>query len=866
MKLFRYIILFIFCVFSLSLSAQEEETIRIIPQPYSNALRNPMKGFTTINVGTHPWGTLSHTYIRWNEIENHESDGIEKIINYCNQRWKDVEKSNIKVIPRIYLHWDGDEKYWPADMQTDDYTSEQFRERVLRLIKRLGICWDNDPRVAFIELGIFGKWGEHHSPDPTPEMQKLVGDAFAEAFKNKKVSVRRFWSEFTGHPFGEYWDSWAHYDQMYEHGTNIKKINESGRYKNNYIGGEAAYNWGNSDIQPGPNPTASVAEEQHRDFVINSIRWLHCTQLRWISNYDKTNSEAVQGAIEIQKAFGYRYVLNQVEFSLTDSLNLAFEVTNTGSAPFYYEWPVEVALLDQESLEPVWRSTFDSVDIRKWLPGEGWTDPEWTYVGSWQEYHPDVNWNPSKTSEWAIPPSANYVEGKFKLDVPDGNYVLALAILDPAGDLPAIKFATANYKNGGRHPMGLVSVGENKCYPLPGDFQFDDPYGDQSLYYDDEFVIDYVPDPRQTPYKGNAWRIPEDTINAWQYDYMFYEEGDKYFSLDSGKTIGIYGCDDTTGQNIRSYQDLVLSPDAAQYLWNAEAGTFERNGQWLEYSVNYKINQPYQLQLRARTGKNAHFKLKIYTILGDTIFSRDLNLEDDFENEGGGNEETDWLLSKFAIPDIMGPHIVRFDLYDNIAEPGILGSFAFTKSNFDVTPPGWYYIDIGTFTIGTDIQVAATEEGKVFLVPSGTPGDTASIYAAALNHREISAYALANMSTSDLSEGAYVLYAIDASGNVSEASREIILESDDTQVAISSIHPERGLSLSYNPENSIIEAKSKIGLRKIIIHDILGNLRVIADIKTSQYSHNLNNFKPGVYLIRAWDDSGAIETQKIVIQ
>ena len=122
------------------------------------------------------------------------------------------------------------------------------------------------------------------------------------------------------------------------------------------------------------------------------------------------------------------------------------------------------------------------------------------------------------------------------------------------------------------------------------------------------------------------------------------------------------------------------------------------------------------------------------------------------------------------------------------------------------------------------------------------------------------------MSTSDLSEGAYVLYAIDASGNVSEASREIILESDDTQVAISSIHPERGLSLSYNPENSIIEAKSKKGLRKIIIHDILGNLRVIADIKTSQYSHNLNNFKPGVYLIRAWDDSGAIETQKIVIQ
>ena len=354
-----------------------------------------MKGFTTTNVSTHPWGTLTHTYIRWNEIENKESDGIEKIINYCNQKWKDAAANNMKVIPRVYLHWDGDQKYWPSDLQRDDYTSEEFQERVLRLIRRLGICWDNDPRVAFVELGIFGKWGEHHSPSPTLAMQTLVGDAFAGAFANKKISVRHFWSEFTDHPFGEYWDSWAHYDQMYPHGNRIKQVNQTGRYKVNYVGGEVAYNWGNWQIQPGATPTESVADESHRNFVINSIRWLHCTQLRWISGYDKTNADALQGAIEMQKAFGYRYELNQVEFSLGDSLKVAFDVTNTGSAPFYYNWPVEVALLDPETHEPVWRSTFDSVDIRNWLPGDGWTDPEWTPSGNWSEYHPNVNWNSS---------------------------------------------------------------------------------------------------------------------------------------------------------------------------------------------------------------------------------------------------------------------------------------------------------------------------------------------------------------------------------------------------------------------------------------------------------------------------------------
>jgi hypothetical protein len=109
-----------------------------------------------------------------------------------------------------------------------------------------------------------------------------------------------------------------------------------------------------------------VADENHRDFVINSIRWLHCTQLRWIENYDQKNEAAVKGAEEIQKAFGYRFVLDEVRFSLDNSLNIEFDVTNTGSAPFYYNWPVEVALLDPETKKPVWKSTFDR--IRKWLP------------------------------------------------------------------------------------------------------------------------------------------------------------------------------------------------------------------------------------------------------------------------------------------------------------------------------------------------------------------------------------------------------------------------------------------------------------------------------------------------------------------
>ncbi|MGM0377791.1 MAG: DUF4832 domain-containing protein [Bacteroidota bacterium] len=484
MKKFKVISLILFCFMLLPSCSEKEKVITVKPAEYDHALRNPLKGFTTRGIYDHPWATTAHSYIKWNEIENHESDGIEKIKSVCDSIWSGVEDNNVKIIPRVYLHWSGDRKYWPADMQEDDYSSEQFQKRVVRLIKRLGKSWDNDPRVAYVEMGIFGKWGEQHSPLPTEKMEKLVGDAFAEAFINKKVSVRRNWERFTDHPFGEYWDSWAHYDQMWPHGNSIKNMNDDGRYLENYVGGEVAYDWGNGDIQPGPSPTASVAEKKHRNFVINSIRWLHCTQLRWIENYDQNNEAAVKGADEIQKVFGYRYMLDEVRFSLNDSLNVEFDVTNTGSAPFYYDWPVEVALLDTENYKSVWKVTFNNVDVRDWLPGEGWTDPDWTAVSGWSEFVPDTNWIASGKCSWKIPPKKNTIKGKFKVDAPEGNYILALAILDPAGNLPGLRFATTNYLNGGRHPVGLVDLEKNQCSPLPTGFTYDDPRLDNSLHYE----------------------------------------------------------------------------------------------------------------------------------------------------------------------------------------------------------------------------------------------------------------------------------------------------------------------------------------------------------------------------------------------
>ena len=394
----RIVVVFLLIIgYSLNASAQQSGELTITPKPYDRGIRNPMMGFTSQKAdNNYPWASTHHVYIEWNELEDHESDGMDKILTVSNSKFANLAAQNRKAIPRVYLHWSGDErKYWPSDMTKDDYTSQQFKDRVVSLIERLGIAWDNDPRIAFIEMGIFGLWGEQH----------------------------------------------------------------------------------------GPSPTESVAIAKHRDFVINSIRWLHCTQLRWIAAYDKNNPKAVAGAEEMQKAFGYRYVLNEVRVSMDDSLSVSFDVTNEGSAPFYYDWPIEVALLDANTLKPIWKSVMKNADIRTWHPGSGWSEPEWLQTDTWAQFH--ANWTSTGTTGWANPLQKNTVQEKFKVNAPQGNYVLSLAVLDPAGMLPSLRFATANYINGGRHPIALINTTNYTIQDLPQDFQFDDLFSDNSLYYED---------------------------------------------------------------------------------------------------------------------------------------------------------------------------------------------------------------------------------------------------------------------------------------------------------------------------------------------------------------------------------------------
>lgn len=497
MKLFYLTLFFVFSFLPENLKSQDgynlminnqscvAELVCIKPTMYDKAFSNPLKGFRGDKLGQEKYPTLKKDYIKWNEIETSASDGLEKIKQVCNKRWSGYPELNLKVIPRVYLEWPykvqneshtrdtvvsgwGDiryvERFWPSDLEPGDYASDRFKQRLFRMIKNMGLAWDNDARVAYVEMGLIGFWGEQHSPSINPEMQKMMGDAFVEAFKNKKVMIR-YAKDFTDYQFGEYWDSFAHIGEAKE----VKRLEDLGRkWETTVRGGETSYGWGDFAIQPGENPDESLKNPQHRKWIIEKIRSLHFNHLGWINRYSQNNPEVAAGAEEVQKTLGYRFVIDSVFYTPNikkgEKFNVRIFVKNVGSSPFYYSWPVEISLLHPETKAVVWKDIFKNADITTWMPGDKWN---------------------STLTRYDEQPEENLLTGEFNLpeNIKPGKYILAVSILDPAGKVPAVRFAIKNYFNGGRHPLGYIGVKNEVEEFLIPDPRFDDLENDRSLFY-----------------------------------------------------------------------------------------------------------------------------------------------------------------------------------------------------------------------------------------------------------------------------------------------------------------------------------------------------------------------------------------------
>ncbi len=398
-------------------STMNAGSVRVQPREHPGAFANPLKGFRpdipSPDGGSgrgldNPLVTVARHYLRWNQIETSASDGVETILEFCNPRWAGIEKRNLKIIPRVYLYWP-DQYFWPRDLRSGDYGSRKFLYRLGKLIAKLGAAWNRDPRVAYVETGIVGPCGEQWNPTPHHELRQVIGDSYAAAFPDKLCMIRYPW-QWTDYPFGVFWDSWGSHKDTARMLEVLESPELAGSWKTRVRGGEIPYGFGEP---PGKDPNDSMAQAPHADWIECLTRRGHWNHLGWVAEYDWKRPEARTAEQRLQKTFGYRFVLEEVNYpaqvSQGGTLEVAFTVRNVGSSPFYYNWPVELSLLDEQTHQPVWRETFTAVDIRQWLPGERWMQfAEWDAARG----HYDLDDRPAR---YEVPATATLVRGHFKL-------------------------------------------------------------------------------------------------------------------------------------------------------------------------------------------------------------------------------------------------------------------------------------------------------------------------------------------------------------------------------------------------------------------------------------------------------------------
>lgn len=476
-------------------SAQELSTIKPVE---AGPLHNPLKGFRPSS-GDAIYCPVLHHYVKWSDIEKCEADSPSRLTAYLNRIAASAPTHNVKLVPRVYLDWDGTKdakgvpkQYWPADMNRFDYQSPAFLARLRRLIGRMGAAWNGDPRIGFVQMGMIGFWGEMHSPSLWGDMRRLLTEEFAKAFPDKPVLVRVAREPFMQAGFGIYYDTFGNYNREPERftkdpGAQVPTWALTRQYRGQWlrapIEGEVEYNWQNKRPESRPDetfgrtPDETMKVGRYRRYMADIFRRYHASYIGWIANFNKKDPEAVAGAALLNEVLGYRFVITSFSWTAhpSDALRLRFTVRNDGSAPFYCQWPLALALLDPHTHQVKWQTDLKA-DVRRWLPGDDWDAPSQRWKVAPQSY--EVN-------ETVLLPSG----------IPDGDYVLGLAILDAQGGrLPSVRFAVKNYWQGGWHPMGFVGIGHAPTQKeVSGPF-FEAPR-DETLHYEVPAALLAVRDP-----------------------------------------------------------------------------------------------------------------------------------------------------------------------------------------------------------------------------------------------------------------------------------------------------------------------------------------------------------------------------------
>ena len=141
----------------------------------------------------------------------------------------------------------------------------------------------------------------------------------------------------------------------------MRRAGADQRWKTHPIGGEIRPElWGSIfDARP---------DARGQDFV-ESVRQTHASWLLDTGMFDKKQSaERIRNATKAVRTMGYEFHISSAAIHASNGkTRVTVTVRNTGVAPFYYDWPIELGAINRSQVGRTWKTDWKLTSL---LPGD----------------------------------------------------------------------------------------------------------------------------------------------------------------------------------------------------------------------------------------------------------------------------------------------------------------------------------------------------------------------------------------------------------------------------------------------------------------------------------------------------------------
>jgi Domain of unknown function (DUF4832) len=411
-----------------------------------DVLPNPFKGFAPWIGNSNPvyQTKLQQATFGWADLETQKGQ-----YNWSRleRNWGNITQTGKRVGFRVAAEIPGsgknDTPQWLIDQGVKmrpysidgeqglapDWDDSLFLAAHHDFIMALGARYDDDPRVAWIDIGSYGFWGEWHvwlndSLAANQASKKSILDDYFEAFPTKHKVIAfddNFATEYVTDHFGgirnDCLGTVESNDWYLESLNSISSALNEQVWKTAIITGEFC----------GSSYGAIEGTTDRFDINYAFIQQTHWSYIGPAGGAIQPQNEEHQANLDkLFKKLGYRFVLRNVDHEKSvakgSTLTVTISVENKGVAPFYYDWPLVLYLLSSDQQVVVQQTL--NIDIKTWLPGTS-----------------------NNADSFEIPAT-----------VAAGKYNMYLAILDPDTQQPGVMFANTGRDEQGRYLVSILSV------------------------------------------------------------------------------------------------------------------------------------------------------------------------------------------------------------------------------------------------------------------------------------------------------------------------------------------------------------------------------------------------------------------------